>query len=68
MQYKFNTTIGTGVQVVTCTLGYESDASGIYNSTIEKVEYEKHDIASCLTDLTLKELEMEGLQRLEKSL
>jgi flagellar basal body-associated protein FliL len=66
MLYEFRTTVGSGSEVVYCTLDYESDEDGVYNTELTKVMFENKNILWCLTETTQSELEMEGIKALEE--
>jgi len=63
--YHFITTIGNGIEKVDCTLFYEYDYEGIYNTYIESVIFQGVDISGCLTEETISALEMEGIAKHE---
>ena len=67
MLFPFKATIGYDAQQVDVTLHYDSDRDGIYDSWIHTVEYRGVDICGCIDADTISDLEMQGLNALEKS-
>ena len=64
MKYEFRAVVGSGHEAVLCTLDYESDENGVYNTELTKVMFESKNILWCLTETTQSELEMEGIKQL----
>ncbi|CAB4133037.1 hypothetical protein UFOVP252_40 [uncultured Caudovirales phage] len=65
-KFFFRTTIGSGDEPVICTLEYEYDESGVYNTELTQVEFMGVDVVGCLTEEVQSELEMEGIKQLEE--
>jgi hypothetical protein len=68
MKYEFDTTVGEGSVIVTVVMEYERDEEGTYNENIDDVIYEKVSLMGIFTDVQFKELEMEGVMRLNSHL
>lgn len=63
--FSFVSMVGYDLQKVDCTLSYEYDHEGIYNTRIESVTFQGVDISGCLTEETISALEMEGIAKHE---
>jgi hypothetical protein len=65
--FHFSSHVGVGDVPVDCLLSYEYDAEGIYNTTVEHINYQGVDIMSCLDEAQINEIEMDGLAQYEEA-
>ena len=66
MQYKFDTTVGEGSEVVTVVMEYDTDEEGVYGENIQDIIYMKVSVLGLFSAEQYKELEIEGCMRLSK--
>ena len=65
--FHFSSHVGVGDVPVDCLLSYEYDSEGIYNTTVEYINYQGIDIMSCLDQAQINEVEMDGLAQYEEA-
>lgn len=65
--FHFTSHVGAGDVPVDCLLSYEFDSEGIYNTTVEYINYQGVDIMSCLDEAQINEVEMHGLAQYEEA-
>jgi hypothetical protein len=65
--FHFSSHVGSGHVPVDCLLSYEYDSEGIYNTTVEYINYQGIDIMSCLDEAQISEVEMYGLAQYEEA-
>ena len=63
--WEFDTTVGSGSEIVTVVYEYSSDEDGTFNESIKEVWFEGKNVIGLFSDEQFKELDIEAAMRFQ---